>query len=166
MGRGRRLMPTKGNLLFSLFLIGVAGYAAFSASHWSFKTGFFPLVVAIPLIILTVLHLALEFFGGTEKASGPAVEAEFTTEVAPEVARRRVIETFSWIAGFIVLVFLLGFPVAVPLFMISYLTMQSRIGWLQSMTLTAGAWGFFYYVFQRLLNLQFEAGMIQTWMGW
>ena len=82
------------------------------------------------------------------------------------MARRRAIETFAWIGGFILLVFLLGFPIAVPLFMISYLTMQSRIGWLQSMALTAGAWGFFYFLFQRLLNLQFEDGLIQTWMGW
>lgn len=159
-------MDKKGDFLFSIFLLVVAGYAVFSASHWSFKTGFFPLVLAIPLIILTVVHLILEFFGASEKASGPAVEAEFTTEVAPEVARRRVIETFSWIAGFIVLVFLLGFPHAVPLFMIAYLTMQSHVGWLQSVTLTAGAWGLFYFLFQRLLNLQFEAGVIQTWMGW
>ena len=158
-------MPSKGNLLFSLFLIAIAGYAAFSASHWSFKTGFFPLAVAIPLIILVVVHLALEFFGGTEKAGGPAVEAEFTTEVAPQVARRRVIETFSWIAGFIVLVFLVGFPVAVPLFVLSYLVVQSRIGWLESVSLTAATWGFFYFLFQRLLHLQFETGLIQGWMG-
>lgn len=159
-------MNKRGDFLFSIFLLMVAGYAAFSASHWPFKTGFFPLVLAIPLMILTLAHLFLGFFGASEKANGPAVEAEFTTEVAPEVARRRVIETFSWIAGFIVLVFLLGFPLAVPLFMIAYLTMQSRVGWLQSVTLTAGAWGLFYFLFQRLLNLQFEAGVIQTWMGW
>jgi hypothetical protein len=49
---------------------------------------------------------------------------------------------------------------------VAYLTLQSRVGWLQSITLTAATWGFFYYVFQRLLNLQFEAGVIQSWMGW
>ena len=112
-----------------------------------------------------VVHLVLEAVGGSEKTSGPAVETEFANDVPPEVARRRVVEIFCWIAGFILIVFLLGFPVAVPLFMISYLTVQSRIGWLQSITLTAGAWGFFYFLFQRLLNLQFEAGLIQTWMG-
>ena len=159
-------METKGNLFFSLFLLAIAGYAVFSASHWSFKTGFFPLAVAIPLIILVLLHLVLEILGGTEKSTGPAVEAEFANDVPPEVARRRVVETFSWIAGFILLVFLVGFPAAVPLFVVSYLTMQSRIGWLQSIVLTAATWGFFYYVFQRLLNLQFEAGVIQSWMGW
>ena len=158
-------MEKKGDLLFSIFLILVAGYAALSASQWSFKTGFFPLVIAIPLIVLTILHLVLEFFGGAEKANGPAVEAEFTMDVEPAVARRRAIETFSWIAGFILLVFLVGFPFAVPLFMMSYLTIKSRTGWLQSTVLTAGAWGFFYFLFQRLLNLQFETGIIQSWMG-
>jgi len=159
-------MESKGNLVFSIFLLAIAGYAVFSASHWSFKTGFFPLAVAIPLIILVLLHLVLEILGGTEKSTRPAVAAEFANDVAPEVARRRVVETFSWIAGFILLVFLVGFPAAVPLFVVSYLTLQSRIGWLQSITLTAATWGFFYYVFQRLLNLQFEAGVIQSWMGW
>jgi Tripartite tricarboxylate transporter TctB family len=159
-------MHKKGNFFFSIFLILVAGYAALSASYWSFKTGFFPLAVSIPLLVLVILNLVLEFVGGAEKASGPAVEAEFTTDVAPEVVRRRVIETFSWIAGFILLVFLLGFPVAVPLFLFSYLAIQSRVGWLLSIILTATTWGFFYFLFQRLLNLQFEAGVIQTWLGW
>jgi Tripartite tricarboxylate transporter TctB family len=159
-------MGKRGNLLFSIFLILVAGYAALSASHWSFKTGFFPLAVSIPLLILVILNLVLEFVGGTKKASGPALDAEFTNDVAPEVARRRVIETFSWIAGFIALVFLVGFPVAVPLFLVSYLAIQSQVGWLLSVSLTAVTWGFFTFLFQRLLNLQFEAGVIQTWMGW
>jgi hypothetical protein len=159
-------MAKKGNLLFSLFLILVAGYAALSASHWSFKTGFFPLAISIPLLILVILNLVLEFVGGAEKARGPAVDTEFTNDVAPEVARRRVVETFSWIAGFILLVFLVGFPVAVPLFLVSYLAIQSQVGWLLSASLTVITWGFFNFLFQRLLNLQFEAGVIQTWMGW
>jgi hypothetical protein len=44
--------------------------------------------------------------------------------------------------------------------------LQSRVGWRLSFTLTATAWGIFYFLFQRLLNVQFEAGAIQTWMGW
>ena len=159
-------MPSKGNLLFSLFLIAIAGYAALSASQWSFKSGFFPLAVSIPLLILVIMNLVLQFVGGTEAARGPAVDAEFTNEVAPEVARRRVIETFSWIAGFILLVFLVGFPLAVPIFVFSYLAIQSRIGWLLSASLTAVTFGFFNFLFQRLLHLQFEAGVIQSWMGW
>jgi hypothetical protein len=63
-------------------------------------------------------------------------------------------------AAFIVLVFLFGFPIAVPLFVFSYLVVQSRAGWGLSIALTAAAWGFFHVIFERLLHFPFEAGLI------
>ena len=158
-------MKLSGHIGFSVFLILIAGYVIYSASLWSFKTGFFPIAIAIPLLILSVAHLCLELFGPAEKASGPAVEAEFSQEVPPEVAQRRVIAIFPWIAAFIVSVFLVGFPLAVPLFIFLYLKLQSQVSWVRSIVLTAATWGFFYAVFQRLVQLQFEEGMIHTWLG-
>jgi putative tricarboxylic transport membrane protein len=158
-------MKSKGHIVFSVFLILVGGYVIYSASQWSFKTGFFPLAVAIPLVILALLHLVLQLFGAPETAGGPAVEAEFSNEVAPEVARRRVVAIFSWIAGFILLVYLVGFPLAVPLFIFLYLKLQSRESWFFSVALTGIAWGCFYMLFQRVVQLQFEDGLIQTWLG-
>jgi hypothetical protein len=158
-------MHSRANVFFSVFLIFVGSFVIYFAWHWTFKARFFPLVLAIPLIVLAATHLFLEFFGAPEKSGGPAVEAEFSNDVPPEVARRRVIGVFSWIAGFIAAVYLLGFPVAVPLFIFAYLKLQSGVGWVQSAALTGLTWGFFYGLFQRLLSLQFESGVIQTWMG-
>ena len=158
-------MKLKGHTVFAVFLLLVSGYVVFSASRWSFKTGFFPLAVAIPLIVLVLLHLALELFAPAERAAGPSVEAEFATDVEPQVARRREFGLFAWVVGFIALVFLVGFPVAVPLFLFFYLTLQSGVGLVQSASLTACAWGFFYLVFQRLIHLQFEDGLLQRWLG-
>ena len=143
----------------------VAGYAIFAASRWSFKTGLFPLTVAIPLLVLSLLHLYLEVFGARETARGPTVDADFSNEVAPEIARRRVITIFSWMAGFILLVYLLGFPLTVPLFVFLYLKIQSRVRWIQSVLLTALTSGLFYGLFQRLVRIQFEAGVLQSWLG-
>jgi hypothetical protein len=151
--------------LFSLLLMAVAGYAVVSARHWSFKAALFPLATAIPLFVLAGTQLILELFGGQETTSGPAVELELSTDVDPVVRRKRVAGILAWIAGFILLVFLVGFPLAVPVFIFSFLSLQSRVGWWLSLTLTAAAWGIFYFLFQRLLNVQFEAGAIQTWMG-
>lgn len=159
------MMKTKGHVYFGTFLILVSGYAIFAASRWSFKTGFFPLAVAIPLLALTLLHFYLELFGAPETSKGPAVEAEFSNEVAPEVARRRVITMFSWMAGFILLVYLLGFPVTVPLFLFFYLKIQSEVSWTKSIVLTAITWSLFYGLFQRLVRIQFEAGAIQGWLA-
>ena len=158
-------MKSKGHLYFGIFVILVSGYAIFAASRWSFKTGLFPLAVAIPLLVLTLLHLYLESFGVPEASKGPALDTEFSNEVAPEVARRRVITIFSWMAGFVLLVYLLGFPLTVPLFVFFYLKIQSRVGWTQSILLTAITWGIFYGLFQRLVRIQFEAGFVQSWLG-
>jgi len=158
-------LKSKGHLYFGTFIIFVSGYAVFAASRWSFKTGFFPLAVAIPLLVLTLLHFYFELFGAPETSKGPALDTEFSNEVPPEVARRRVITIFFWMVGFILLVYLLGFPLTVPLFVFFYLKIQSRVGWTQSILLTAITWAVFYGLFQRLVRIQFEAGVVQSWLG-
>ncbi len=65
----------------------------------------------------------------------------------------------------ILVVYLIGFPLTVPLFIFFFLKFQSEAGWLQSLALTAGTWIFFYLLFQRLVHIQFEAGAIQSWLG-
>jgi hypothetical protein len=132
--------------------------------RWSFKTGFFPLAVAIPLLALVLLHLYLEFFGAAEVTKGPAVDADFSGEVPDGVARRRVITIFSCIAGFILAVYLMGFPLTVPLFMFLYLKFQSEASWFYSLALTAITWVLFYLLFQKLVHIQFETGAIQIWL--
>lgn len=155
----------KGRILFCIFLIGVAAYAIRAASGWTFKAQLFPLTVGIPLLTLAAVQLLMELLGKAESAGGPAVDLEFSADVPPEVARRRVIGAFLWVAGFILLVYLLGFPLAVPIFMFSYLSTQSRVGFLLSLGLTVATWLFFYGLFQRLIHLSFEDGLIQTLLG-
>ena len=157
-------MKSKGHLYFSAFLLLVSGYAIFAASRWSFKTGFFPLAIAIPLLVLVLIHLYLESFGTPEVSKGPAVDADFSGEVPDDIARRRVVTIFAWIAAFILCVYLIGFPLTVPLFIFFYLKLQSEVSWIHSIALTAITWGFFYLLFQRLVHIQFEAGAIQTWL--
>ena len=151
--------------LFSLLLMAVAAYAVYSARRWTFKASLFPLATGIPLFVLAGTQLVLELFGKGETSGGPAVELEFSTDVDPVVARRRVIGMLVWIAGFILLVFLVGFPVAVPVFIFSFLSLQSRVGWVLSFTLTAIAWLIFYSLFQWLLHVPFEDGLIQSLLG-
>ena len=155
----------KGHLYFSVFLILISVYAIFSALGWSFKTKLFPLATAIPILVLVLLHLYLEFFGAQEVEKGPAVEAEFSAEVADATARRRAFTIFAWIAAFILFVYLLGFPLTVPLFIFCFLKFQSEAGWLQSLVLTVCTWICFYLLFQRLVHIQFEAGAIQSWLN-
>lgn len=154
-----------GRLVYCIFLLAVAGYAIYQASGWTFKTALFPLAVSIPLLALLTIQLVQIIFGKAEGDSGAALDVEFSSDVPPEVARRRVIGIFAWIVGFIVSVYLIGFPLTVPLFIFNYLKFQSGVGWLPTIVATAVTWGCFHGLFEWLVHIQFEDGAIQTWLS-
>jgi hypothetical protein len=141
-----------GAALFSLALALVAGFAVYTALGWPPKAALFPLTMGIPLFVLATAQTVLDL-RDPRAPSGPAI------------ARRRSLAVFAWMVTFIVLVLLLGFPIAVPLFVFSYLVMESRERWGLSIVLAAAAWGFFHLVFERLLHFPFEAGLLLQGAG-
>ena len=159
-------MPNRtGRLLFCVFLVCVAAVAILTAREWPFQTALFPLAVSIPLLILAAVQLLQLICGRVDAAEGDTVDLEFASDVPPEIARRRALAAFAWIAGFILCVYLVGFPLTVPLFICAYLKLQSDVGWLYSVLSTALTWTIFYGLFQRLVHLQFEQGALQAWLG-
>jgi hypothetical protein len=145
-----------GQAIFSLTLAAVAAYAVVAALAWPLKAALFPLVMGIPLLALALAQVGLDL----RDARQPADADPEGSRTRSESARRRTLAIFAWMAAFIVLVLLAGFPIAVPLFVFCYLVMQSRAGWGLSIALAAAAWGFFHVVFERLLHFPFEAGLL------
>ena len=140
-------MRLSGAALFSAALAAVAGFAVYTALRWPPKAALFPLVMGIPLLVLAVAQLVMDL-----RERPP---------VTPEA--RRAWGILAWMVGFIVLVLLLGFPLAVPVFVLGYLVTSGRESWLLSAVLAAAAWGAFYLLFQRLLHFPFEDGLITGW---
>ena len=155
----------KGRIIFCAFLIVVAASAIYMALDWPFKAKLFPLSVSIPLLILASIQLLQLLTGKAETTDSAAVDMEFSSDVPPEIERRRVIAAFSWIVGFIVCVYLIGFPLTVPLFIFVYLKFESGVGWFHTFLSTALTWAIFYGLFEKLVHLQFEQGVLQAWLG-
>jgi hypothetical protein len=158
-------MRISGRALFTLGVVAVAAYAVASARAWPLKAALFPLVMGIPLLGLALVQLVLDLRRRPGTAEAPALDLAPAAEVAPELARWRTLAIFAWMVGFIALVVLVGFALAVPLFTFGYLALQGAVGWGLSVVLAAAAWGFFHAVFERLLRLPFEPGLVQTWLG-
>ena len=116
-------------------------------------------------MILASIHLLQLIFGKPETIESAAVDMEFSSDVPPEIERRRVIAAFSWITGFIVCVYLIGFPLTVPLFIFFYLRVESGVGLFRTIAATAITWAVFYALFEKLVHLQFEEGVVQAWLG-
>jgi hypothetical protein len=138
-----------GAALFGVGLAVVAAYAIYAALRWPPKAALFPLTMGIPLLVLALAQTLIEL----RDPPPPAAPA----------ARRRTFVVFAWMVTFIVLVLLAGFPIAVPIFVFSYLVMESRERWGLSIALAAAAWGVFHLLFERLLHFPFETGLITDW---
>lgn len=141
-------MRISGAALFGIGLAALAAFAVYKALSWPPKAALFPLVMGIPLLVLALAQVVVEL------RQQPAVADGW----------RRPLVVFAWMGAFIALVLLAGFPVAVPVFVLGYLVLESRERWWLSAILAAAAWGFFHLLFERLLHFPFDAGLIRDWL--
>lgn len=143
-------MRVSGAVLFSGGLAAIAAYAVYAALRWPPKAALFPLTMGIPLLVLAVAQTVMALRDASAEPGGGA---------APPGAAA----VFAWMGVFIALVLIAGFPVAVPVFVFSYLVMESRERWGLSLVLAAAAWGAFHLLFERMLHFPFEDGLIRSW---
>lgn len=146
--------------LFSLFVILFAVWGVLATLGWPLKTAFYPRAIGLPLLALAAAEFILTMRGAPESTASGAMDIELSSGVSAPVALRRTIGIFAWIGGFLASIVLLGFPVAIPLFVFAYLRGQAREGWLTTLVLVAIAWFAFTAIFVRLLHLPFVEGLL------
>lgn len=157
-------MRWSGKTLMSLSVMAIAGWMVVTSLHWPLRTAIFILAIGIPVFCLAILESCLSLFE-KEDACKEAEGADFAfpEEPEPAVANRRTISIFLWILGFFFLIVLIGFPIAVPLFLFLFLKLHGET-WGISLGLAAAGWVSFYGLFVRLLNLPFLEGWMQGWL--
>ncbi len=145
------------NLCLALIAAGVI----ITAIKWPFKTALFPLVIGISVFLMSVAELLLSLIEGEGKAKkGPAVDFKLSEGMDKAVALRRTWVAFGWIVGFFLLILCLGFSIAVPLYVFSYMKIYGKEKWGISIFMSVLAWVFFYGLFIRLLNTP----MMEGWL--
>jgi hypothetical protein len=139
----------KASLILAVGILLAAGYAVLAARAWPLKAALFPMAIGIPLFCLAAAELVWTF-----------LDKEVPQESTPTP-----LLPWLWMVGFLALIVLLGFPVAVAVFLLLYLKAQAREGWVFSIVLTAAVWGAFYGLFDAMLHLPFPAGWLAEWLG-
>jgi hypothetical protein len=134
----------------------VCGYGVVTAWDWPSKAALFPLAIGIPLFCLAAAEAAWALLGSKEEKT-QAMDFQLSVH---EKSLPRTVVAIAWMLGFFAAIVLLGFPIAVPLFVLLYLKLQGGEGWVLSIVMTLAVWGIFYGLFDRLLHLPFAAGWI------
>ncbi len=156
-------MRSKASLGLSVAILLLSGWGVLGALDWPLKAKLFPLVIGIPLFCLAGAEALWVLLGPAP--AGVARDFTLADDVPREIALRRTGIAAAWIIGFLAAIVLLGFPLAVPLFVLLYLVIQGGERWIFSVIFSAAVWAFFYGLFDRLLHLPFPAGWLLEWLG-
>jgi len=156
-------MKNSRSTFIDLCLMGVAIAALIPATKWPFRTSLFPITIGIPVFLTALADLLLGLFQKkeTRPKESPMGRPDVSSEADdPALALRRTLSIFGWILGFFLLILLVGFTIAAPLYVFLYLKVQGKERWGFTFILTGGTFIFFYGLFVWILNTHFEEGWI------
>lgn len=154
-------------VFLGVILVIFFGLFVYTAKDWRLQARLYPWAIGIPMLVLALVQVVLDLKGFVAKQgrNDAPVDVRFAERADPVLARRRTINIFAWIVGYIISIWLIGFFYSVPLLVFLYLKVQSRERWTLSIALTAVAWIFFWSLFVRLLHLPFPQGQLFAWLG-
>ena len=163
-------MQVRRQTLLSVFVVGIFAASVYLAKDWELEARTFPWVIGIPMLFLGLVQLALDLRihdnanGPGEPGGSEQGELGIAETLTPRLVRKRTINIFSWIFGFLALIWLVGFQFAVLLVVFGYLKIQSREGWFLSLGLTTVAGLFLWGIFDHFLHLPFPRGFVLQWV--
>ncbi len=158
------MMKFRARMFFTLAIVVFSTYAVLSAWDWPLSTKLFPWIVGIPVMILSMIQLALEIYQSRSVAVRPKEDTgdlQVDLSMSSKVVVAKAGRFFAWLLGFFFCIWLLGFFVAVPLYTFLYLKLQARERWLISIGLTLATFIFFDLLFDQILHLPWPGPVIE-----
>jgi hypothetical protein len=145
-------------IVLTLFFGLVIAFALLVAWEWPVRASIIILLLGSVGLILVLAQLVFDF-----KAVGVkgAFVARPTFDLAPIEAEGRwgSLEIWAWLIGLFASIHVIGFPVALPLFVFLYCKTYGG-GWLLSLTLSLLTLGFLYGVFERVLHVPWPEPLV------
>ena len=149
------------HIVFTAVLLAGFAWGVWEARDWGYRASLFPWVIGIPGILFSLAQLEIDVMGFLKQRKEAG-----TPEGADPVVVRRTLTIVGWILGFFASIWVLGFPITVPLCTFLFLKVGAREKWPISIILTLLAWAGFYTVFEYALSLPFPPGtLIEMFTG-
>lgn len=157
-----------GGKLLNIFLFIVSVGYVLLAMNYSQTPRTFPLMVGVPMIILTGFQTLIDFFPGLSKKYSDlgALDAERIYDKAKVLKKekdpnhyKKELEIFLWLAVAVGLILLTGILYGMPLFIFIFLKYRYAQEWKLSLGLPLGTLIMMYFVFERVLSIRLYKGM-------
>jgi len=145
-------------ILFTLFIVCVFIVALRSSLDWPLRASILVLLLGGIGLILALSQLGMDFWG----ISHQPVKAEgmsFEVPLLETGSRWGNLEIWTWLIGLYAAIWLVGFPIAVPLWVFAYSKFYGS-HWITSLSLTTVAWVFIYGIFDRALHVPWPDSLL------
>jgi hypothetical protein len=152
---------------FTLVIGLIFAGAVLVSLGWSLRASVIILVLGGIAVVLAMVQLALDLrsrSGGGHTQERPAFDVPIAELSDPRLARRRVLEIWGWLLGLFAAIHVIGFLVAVPLFVVTYSKLY-RASWFVSVALAAVAWGFLYGLFDQVMHVPWPDPLLWRLFG-
>ncbi len=143
----------------SYLLIGIMVFALIiivSSLGHPFKVTLLPLLISIIVFLLAAVELRKELSAKDKPREAPEmgkIEGNASGGYVP---------VLSWLAGLAIGIYLLGFLVAIPLFITSYLKTQGK-NWLTTISVAILTTVFLWAAFEFMLEVELYRGLLFIW---
>lgn len=138
--------------IMTLCLAGISAGAVIVAIAWPLKAALFPLIIGTSVFLLSLIELTLSLSRREGLSERSSVDSIPSKDVDRQTVIRRTLVTLVWILGFFTLILLIGFSLAVPIFVFFYLRNQGKEKWLFSIVMAGCSWLFFWGLFIWILD--------------
>jgi len=154
-----KLRANPGALFTVVMLLLMLGLVM-SAKQWQYQARLFPWAIGIPTLLLCFLQLGLDLFK-TKSANDTAgmMDLPVDRSVPVSVVVKRAVNIFGWIFGLFLCIYLIGFIISVPLFLVLYLSIQARESWNVTVTYALVMFLFLIGVFEMVLHIPWPPGV-------
>ena len=149
-GYGRLILDAGFVLVFVYFLIEALTYNRLARMV--------PVVVAIPILILCLVL----FFTDLKKYRDKSSDEKHTTQTGKKanVTTRKEIETFLWVIGFAIGIWLVGYHITIPVFTLLFTRFVGKDSWKIAIGLAVGAEAFVYGIFVTVVKIYLYPGLL------
>jgi len=127
----------------------------------TFQSRLLPVAIGGIILLLAAIGLRHELLYGDK----PESHGEKDTSFMAQETWRGYVVNLSWVAGFLLAIYLVGYLISIPLFVLFYM---KRLGarWLTSIISTVLATSSIYVMFEIFLDLELYRGLFLMWLGY
>jgi hypothetical protein len=139
-------------ILFSLFLFVVA------LTYGNAKMSAVPLIAGGIILLLGAIQLRKELL--VARKAHPDTETIDASNVTAGGEKRQHSIVFVWWVSFVLITYLFGFLIAIPLLVFSFMRFRAHRGWLKSLAVAAIAEISIYVVFVFIMQIELYRGIL------